>query len=300
MKKESSQAALIDPLAQAREFFDRLDVKETTRTEYATRIPVFLAFTKKHGFSPDTFLLFKRQLEERSDYAVATKNKYLAAARIFCKELHRRGILPVDITAGVKSFSQSRKHKREGFTDDEMSKVMDKLRPLPLSQANARLKAIVALLALQGLRQVEVTRLDIKDIDLVRKTAFILGKGRDDKEPIDLHPYTTQILGEYTKACRIADGPLFPSRVRGGRLTTRRVQSLVMDFVKLLGIEGRSTHGFRHWFTSRLVREYRGDLLEVARYTRHQSVEMLMVYNDNVKRKADLPRFHGAFNNFVQ
>ena len=38
-----------------------------------------------------------------------------------------------------------------------------------------------------------------------------------------------------------------------------------------------------------------GDLLEVARYTRHKTLEMLTVYNDNIKQKADLPRYYKAF-----
>jgi len=36
-------------------------------------------------------------------------------------------------------------------------------------------------------------------------------------------------------------------------------------------------------------------LLEVAQYTRHKSLEMLQVYNDNIKRQADLPRYYEAF-----
>ena len=38
------------------------------------------------------------------------------------------------------------------------------------------------------------------DIDLKNSKAFIHGKGRDDKEPIALHPYTAQALADYLKA----------------------------------------------------------------------------------------------------
>jgi len=70
---------------------------------------------------------------------------------------------------------------------------------------------------------------------------------------------------------------------------------LVKDILNELGID-KSTHGFRHYFTTTLIKTYKGDLLEVAQYTRHKSLEMLQVYNDNIKREADLPRFYGAFN----
>ena len=78
------------------------------------------------------------------------------------------------------------------------------------------------------------------------------------------------------------------------RLTTRGVRLIVKEFLSELHIE-KSTHGFRHYFTSTLIRAYKGDLLEVARYTRHRSLEMLQVYNDNINRQADLPRYYQTF-----
>jgi integrase/recombinase XerC len=61
-----------------------------------------------------------------------------------------------------------------------------------------------------------------------------------------------------------------------------------------LGID-KTTHGFRHYFTTRLIKTYKGDLLEVRQYTRHASLEMLQIYNDSIKQQADLPRFYSAF-----
>jgi integrase len=63
-----------------------------------------------------------------------------------------------------------------------MEKIMTAVSEMPKTKDSIRLKAILSLLALQGLRQVEIVRLDVKDLDLVSKTAFVLGKGRDDKE----------------------------------------------------------------------------------------------------------------------
>lgn len=57
----------------------------------------------------------------------------------------------------------------------------------------------------------------------------------------------------------------------------------------------KNVHGLRHFFVTKLVESYGGDLLEVARYTRHRSIETLQVYNDSVSRKRDLPRFYKVF-----
>jgi len=272
-------------------------VQEATRTDYKARIGLFLDYMQMHGLNCNSFLDFKRELAERADLGVSTKNKYLTTARVFLKELNRLGLLPADITQNIKTFNQSKKHKKDGLTEEEINALVEKMRTLPPTPNTARLKAILTLLTLQGLRQIEIIRLDIKDLDFVSKTAFIQGKGRDDKEAINLHPETIKALQDYLKTNRIADGALFTSQSnnsRNHRLTTRALRGIVKTKLTELGID-KTTHGFRHYFTTKLIQTYKGDLLEVAQYTRHKSLEMLQVYNDNIKRKADLPRFYDTF-----
>jgi integrase/recombinase XerC len=295
MEKQNIQ--LVNPKIKAEKVFDLLDVSEETRKDYKYRIGLFLDFTSKRGFNRNSFLEFKRELADRTDIAVATKNKYLATAKIFLKEANRQGALPTDITQNIKTFSQSKKHKRDGLNDEEMTKLTEAIKELPETPTNARLKAILSLLVFQGLRQCEIIRLDIKDIDFISKIAFIQGKGQDDKEPINLHPEAVKELQDYIKSNKIKDGALFTSQSNNSknkRLTTRALRGIVKEALNNLGIK-KTTHGFRHYFTTTLIKTYKGDLLEVAQYTRHKSLEMLQVYNDNINRKADLPRFYKAF-----
>jgi site-specific recombinase XerD len=277
--------------------FDLLDIDDATRTEYKNRIIMFLCFIKDNGCNRNGFLDYKRYLAKRNDYSTSTKNKYLATARIYLRELSRIGQIPSDITQNVKSFKQDKKHKRDGLNDEEMLLLIEKIKTLQNTPENTRKKAILSLLTLQGLRQIELVRLNVKDLDFVGQTAFIQGKGRDDKEIVYLHPETLQVLKEYLQSNHIADGALFTSRSnnsRNKRLTTKSIRNIVQDILHELGI-AKTTHGFRHYFTTKLIKTYKGDLLEVARYTRHKNLEMLQIYNDNIKQKADLPRFYGAF-----
>ena len=295
----TAQTGLVvdDLQSKAERVFDLLDVSPTTREDYKYRISLFLDFVSEEGLNRNSFLDFKRYLANRTDFSVSTKNKYLATARVFLKELNRQGSVPADITQNIKSFSQSKKHKREGLNEAEMGLLTERVKSLPPTPQNARLKAILSLLTLQGLRQVEISRLDVKDVDLVAKTAFIQGKGRDDKELISLHPETVKALKDYLKTNKVASGALFVSQSNNNhhqRLTTRAIRGMVKDTLNGLGID-KTTHGFRHFFTTTLIKSYRGDLLEVAQYTRHKSLEMLQVYNDNIKRQADLPRYYQAF-----
>ena len=114
---------LVDNLdSRARQVFDSLDVSENTKKEYKSRIGLFLIFIKGKQFTPNTYLEYKQYLATRSEFSVSTKNKYLAVSKIFLKELNRFGLLQSEITQNIKSFAQSKKHKKEGLNADEVIK----------------------------------------------------------------------------------------------------------------------------------------------------------------------------------
>jgi len=285
-------------LSKVGRIYDLLDVSETTRDEYKQRIKLFLLFIKKNRFNQNSFLEFKRYLKNRVDYSVSTKNKYLASTRIFLKELNRQGLLLVDITQNIKVFSQIKKHKRDGLNEEEIINITSYLHNLEDNKNNTRLKAIFCFLTFQGFRQCEITRLKITNIDLVNKTAQVMGKGRDDYELVNLHPETVRCINIYLKGNKLSDGYLFPSKSNKNlhnQLTVRGLRLIIKEVLSMLNIS-KSVHGFRHYFTTKLIKNYHGDLLEVAKYTRHRSLEMLQVYNDNIKQKKDLPRYYKTFN----
>lgn len=286
----------------AESVFDELDVSEATRYDYKNRVSVFIQYLSEYkDFSPNVYLHFKRYLETRNDLSISTKNKYLTVARVFLKSLHKYGYLPVDTTVNVRSFQQSKRHKVEGLNQEEISQVFEYLNGLASEDEKYRLLALFSLLVFQGLRQIEIVRLDVKHLDLPSKRLSIRGKGRDDTEPIDLHPITSQYIKRYLKTNLVADGPLFPSKSNcksGSRMTTRGLRKIIKQIFEDLSIE-KNVHGLRHFFVTKLVESYGGDLLEVARYTRHKSIETLQVYNDSVNRKRDLPRYYKAFSGLL-
>lgn len=298
----SFDATKISPI-QAQRAFDLLPVTNTTRDDYKNRIGDFIEFMQINGLNANTLLEYRKHLEQRTDYSISTKNKYFMTAKRYVGILYNVKLIPVDIgkdISGVdlKGFKQSKKHKKDGVQDDEISRIGKYLESLPDEPKTKRLKAIFSLLIYQGLRQVEITRLDVTDLDLRAGKAFILGKGRDDKEPIALHPYTVEALKAYLTAYNKKSGALFTSDSHNrttDRLTTRSIRKIVKDVLDRLDIHN-STHGFRHYFTTNLIKNYKGDLLTVAHYTRHRNLEMLQVYNDQLNAEQDLPRYIEAFN----
>ncbi|MBA7532967.1 Tyrosine recombinase XerC [subsurface metagenome] len=273
---------------KARQVFNLLDVNSDTREDYSYRIGLFLEFIQKQGFNYNSFLEFKRYLRDRMGLTVATKNKYLASPRVFLKELARKGMIPVDITLNVKGFKQGKKHKKEGISEEEISRLIEKIRGFNGDPRNLRLKALFSLLALQGLRQIEITRLNIEDLDLVNGIAYIQGKGRDDKEPVYLHPETTRILKVYVEANRIGAGALFRSlgNRKSARLSNRTIQREFSALFRELGIN-KTTHGFRHYYITHLLKNF--DVGTVRKFSRHSSLDMLIVYDDevNLAKKKD-------------
>lgn len=280
-----------------RDLFNGLDINPNTQKDYEIRSSLFIDFLKQKGLNINTFLFYKRFLDGKSNFSVSTKAKYLTVAKVILKELNRQGYLPTDITSTIKGFKQNKKHKKDGISDEEMATLITSVSKMPQNQNNSRLKAILSLLTFQGLRQIEITRLDVEDLDMTRKTALVLGKGRDDKEIIYLHPETIKTLKEYLELWNIKSGALFPSQSNNSknvRLTTRSIRGIIKTFLMSLGIS-KTTHGFRHYFTTTLIKTYKGDLLEVAQYTRHSGLEMLQVYNDTMRHESDLPRYYSAF-----
>lgn len=282
VEAEPTKPLVLGDLKQkADEVFNLLDISSSTRKDYSYRIGYFLKFIAEEGFNHNSFLEFKRALRGRDDFTVATKNKYLAAARVFLKELARSGAIPVDITLNVKSFKQNKKHKKEGLSEEEIAQLSEKIRSFNDTSKNARLKALFCLFALQGLRQIEAVRLNVEDLDLVNGLAWVQGKGRDDKELIYLHPETVKAFKKYIKICSVGSGALFKSlsNNRSKRLTSRAIKQAFGVLFKELGIN-KTVHGFRHYFVTHLLRSF--DVGTVRKFSRHKSLDMLIVYDDEI------------------
>lgn len=266
-----------------------LDVKEKTIQDYQYYLPAFLDFIEKNGGDRTSYLAYKRHLKKRNDLSIASKNHFLIVARIWLREMYKLGRISVDITLNVKPFQESSKHKRFGLNEEEVLKIKDFLEELELSANSSRLKAIFSLLILQGLREIEIQRLNVEDLDLPNQNAWILGKGKDEKERIKLLPRTIQFLKDYLKKNKVSSGALFVSksgRNKNERLTTRSIRRVADKVFQELGID-KSGHSARHYFITRLIKEYEGNLLQVAKYSRHNSINTLQIYFDEINLEDD-------------
>ena len=283
--------------ANAETVFNLLDVSQQTIKDYKYRLPRFLDFIEKNGFNRMSYLEFKRYLETRNDFSISSKNHFLITARIWLRELYKLGKIPVDITLNISTFSESKKHKKQGLDDEEIERLTNWLKELPPTAQIARLRAMFSLFIFEGLRTVEVARLDFEDLDLANNRTLILSKGAKDKEWIKLLPKTVKHLKEHLNQNNIKAGAIFlcqSNSNKNKRLTTRSIRREIKGVFEKLGIS-KDVHSLRHYYITKLIKAYDGNLLQVAKYTRHNSLDMLMVYNDEISIEQDFPRLCSVF-----
>jgi integrase len=272
---------------------DGMDISENSRTQYRRELRFFFGWLGGSALHPNVLLDFKKHLKACSDLSPGTQAKYLSVARSFLRELYRRQLLPVDVTANVKGIRAARTHKRSALTDDEVRRVFDYL---DSDAPDPRAKVIIGLMYFQGLRRIEIARLRVEDFDRHGATLAVQGKGQDDREKVDLHPRAVALLSEHVTRNAIKSGPLLPSpKCPGKPLSSSAIWRIAMEGVhRKLGLADRNLHSYRKTFVTRLIQTGM-TLLEVQGYSRHRSVEMLQVYYQRLEKQKTLPVYYRAF-----
>ncbi len=292
-----------EPLSQITAWLrSHMDVSNSTLLDYSGRLSPFADYLSVNGINDNSLLEYKRALSADRSIKISTKNKKLTIARLFLRELYRHGVIPRDITVGVKGFEQNSKHKRNGLNDDDILLIRKWIsQNQQTTPKSLRLTCLLLLLTYHGLRQIEVCRLEYGDIDFTSSKLLVQGKGRDDKTPIHLNPEVTEALRAYCTAYSVSSGQLFFSISNssyGHPLTTRGLRITVTRLFKKLGIN-KGLHGLRHFYVTKLVEEYPGDLFTVMAFTRHRSLEQLQVYNDAILCAKEYPRHDRIFSQML-
>lgn len=264
--------------------FDNMDIKNETKEEYKYRLKVFLDWLGARDLHKNILLEYKTYLNNQYN-SVSSKNKYFIAAKIYLRELRRNNEISGDYTSGVKGFKSIGKHKKFGQSQDEVKSIIKNLDYFPV-----RDRLLMLFFIYQGFRQVEMIRLSAEDVNFAQGTILVHGKGRDDKEIVHLHPKVSKLLREYIVPGLNDTGRLFP-------ITDRQMRNIFGNICKTLNIDNTSLHGLRHHFVTKLIDAFDGNLAEVRKYTRHENLEMLIVYNDELSKEKTLDKFYGAFEN---
>jgi integrase len=182
--------------------------------------------------------------------------------------------------------------KKRGLNDSELELVLNDLD----TTDDLRLKSIIYLFYFQGLRIGELNKLQVKNFNSDDMTLQIYGKSRDDYEVINLHPSSVETLNEYLKSEKLKSGYMFVSRSNNSLnkpLTTRSIRRMVDSFHRSLGFV-LNPHSYRKTFTTKLVKSL-PNLMDVMKFTRHRSIQMIQTYYDSLEKESLLPIYYESF-----
>jgi integrase/recombinase XerC len=237
--------------------------------------------------------------ELNESYSPAAVNTWLAGVRSFFVWAEGAGRVRHNPAAGVrgpKRAGTSRHHKRQVLTDDEVVRVM--AAPDAATVEGVRDRAILALMAYNGARSVEVRRFDVKSVRTQgdQMVIDVHGKGRAESDEVMVvcHPDAIAAVHDWLaerKRCGCDGAALFVSLSRRsycGRLSLRHIRHLVKSYYDLAGVvgEGKTTHSLRYSCATNMLRNG-APLQKVQSAMRHRNITTTMIYAHELDRLSD-------------
>ena len=182
-------------------FSKSLDVSDDTKYCYTASVKYFLNWLVKNNIdrvNRQVVLDYKKYLKETYTSA-STINQYLCGVRVLFQYLETMGI--PNVMSTIKSVKQNRNHKKLPLTKQQALQIQNNIDRSTLK--GKRDYAIYQLCLRNGLREVELMRANIEDLD-VRDNEHILyiqGKFQNEKNTfIVLCSTVMSAINEYLMA----------------------------------------------------------------------------------------------------
>jgi len=297
-----------DELLEAFREFMRLDIAqgdaspETLRV-YWGQVRAFVAWCEETGIEPslashDDLKAYRSHLVDEG-YARSTIAGRLNSVRRFYAMARARGFRHDNPAEGLKAPRDltDRTERVKWLPLGAIQRLLDA--PDRSKPTGIRDRAMLMLLAIHGLRRVEVAGLQLEDLDLEGMVLSTMGKGRKRRR-VPLVEETKLALEQWLRArpelAAQGETAVFVATHGGGNggpghgMSRRSVNRLVDGYLEDLGLkrEGVSCHALRHSYaTLSLAAGARLDV--ISRTLGHTSVTTTQVYADIVDMTAQNP-----------
>ena len=235
------------------------------------------------------YLQHLREARGNGDSAV---NRQLVTLRSFYRAIVAMGHLEpaANPLAGFPSIKAAPRKLPVSLAPEQVSRLLEK--PRTETVIGLRDRALLAILYGTGIRATECATLRSGQVDLVRLTITVHGKGGHERT-IPLNPQLAEVLRTYAHA----RGPALPTaaffRSRFGRSMTR---GTVYERVRTWGQRSHvgiplSPHRLRHTFATHLVRAGVG-LVTIRDLLGHRQITSTQIYlhvtAEDLRHAADL------------
>lgn len=213
-------------------------------------------------------------------YAKSSISRRLASLRSFFRFAEREGLVDRNPAKPLRNPRPARKLPHV-LTTDELKRLL--AAPPTDAAFGLRDRAILETMYSAGLRVSETVGINDEDLLLEDSLVRIRGKGRRERIA-PLGSYAIRALRRWLKVRRVANdqplGPLSPVFVNkfGRRLTTRSVARLLEKYLKITGLDLRtSPHSLRHSFATHLL-NHGADIRSVQELLGHKSLGTTQIY----------------------
>ena len=240
-----------------------------------------LFFTLEEAQANAVLVSYKNMLVS-SKLSPSSVKRRLAALRSLMKLAKRVKLCRYDLdieSVPVEALRDTRGPGREGFL--KMMAVLEG-RTDPKS---IRDRALLRILYELGLRRNEAVSVDLEHLNLEQGWVKVLGKAQRQRQMLTLPDKTKEALRAWLKVRGEEPGALFLALDRanwGRRLSGDGLHWICESVGKMAGIEVKP-HGLRHAAITDALDATNGDIRAVRRFSRHKSLDMLLIYDDNRK-----------------
>ncbi len=216
----------------------------------------------------------------QSGYAKTTIARRLASLRSFFRFGQREGWADSNPAKPLRNPRQGRSLPHF-LSAEDIGRLLEA--PPCGEPAGLRDRAILETMYSAGLRVSELVGLNDADLDFEAGILRVRGKGRRERlAPIG--SYAAKALRRWLRARRLhasepqgGEAPVFVNKF-GRRLTTRSVGRMLEKYLKLSGLDNRTTpHSLRHSFATHLL-DRGADIRSVQELLGHKSLVTTQIY----------------------
>jgi len=213
-------------------------------------------------------------------YARATISRRIAAVRSWCRFLCRQGVLDKNPADGLRGPKLDRKLPHFLNKAD-----VERLLAVPPADTalGLRDRAILETLYSAGLRVSELVGLELDDLDLGDGVATVRGKGKRERLALVGDAAKDAISQWLVARTALLEGigrrseAVFLNR-NATRLSTRSVGRLLVKYLKLTGLDPRTTpHTLRHTFATHML-DAGADIRGVQELLGHKNLTTTQIY----------------------
>ena len=273
-------------------FIAYLDAAPKSVETYAKALRQFFGFLSAKGIGQPqrADILSYRDELIASGHKPTTVQNYITAVKVFFSWTAQEGYYQ-NIAEHIKAPKLDRDHKKDYLTSRQVKGILGSIERDSLQ--GLRDYAVFALMVTGGLRDVEVSRADIRDLRAAGENTvlYVQGKGRTERnEYVKISaPVETAIRAYLTARGETNEGePLFTSRSnnsQGGRLTTRSISRIIKTRLKDAGYNSDrlTAHSLRHTAVTLSLLAGK-DITEVQQFARHANIATTMIYNHSLDK----------------